>query len=53
MVVGGHEGGPYLNTAEVISLNPEYQPVPGCNRVVANIPQRIAGAGGGTVFPGK
>ncbi len=51
LVAGGHSGTSYLPTVEVISLNPEHQPVPACNRIVTGLLTGSDKAVGGSVGP--
>ncbi len=53
LVAGGHDGNDALNVAEVISLNPDHERVPTCNKIITPLPGKIDGLGGGSVGAGK
>ena len=52
MVVGGHDGDYYLDTAELISLDPVGHPVPECLRRLRPYPTEIAGGGAAALQDG-
>ncbi len=53
MVVGGENGGGYLSTVEVVSLDPEFHPVPDCIKNRNDFPYPIYGASGASLKDGK